>query len=225
MIKMFITSFYNTLINTEEAISTSTIIEIDKLRNKNILLTICTNRTKEEVLYYNKDYPFIDYIIAYNGNYIYDVKRKKDILKTPLKKNIIKQIEKIYQDYNLSYYKENNEIYKIEIKVSKKELNIIEKISDIDVNKSILFYKNEYFIEITEKNISNAVETLLKKLNINYDETIAVIGNDSEKLLTNIIKNTYAVSNASKNLKEKVNNKTTSNCLKGVEKVIKKYNK
>ncbi len=70
MIKMFISSFYNTLIDEEDAIPTTTMLAIDQLKQKNILITIITNRLQNEVLYYNKDYPFIDYIISLNGSII-----------------------------------------------------------------------------------------------------------------------------------------------------------
>ena len=70
MIRMLISSFYNTIIDKEDAIPMSTMLEIDKLRKKGILFSVCTNRDKDEVLYYNHDYPFMDYIIAYNGNYL-----------------------------------------------------------------------------------------------------------------------------------------------------------
>ena len=63
--RMFISSFYNTLINNEEAIPVSTMLEIEKLKNKGILFSVCTNRLKDDVLYYNHDYPFIDYIIKH----------------------------------------------------------------------------------------------------------------------------------------------------------------
>jgi hydroxymethylpyrimidine pyrophosphatase-like HAD family hydrolase len=42
MIKIVVSSFYNTLINYEEAIDASTMLEIDRIRNKGILFTILT---------------------------------------------------------------------------------------------------------------------------------------------------------------------------------------
>ena len=56
--RMFISSFYNTLINNEEAIPVSTMLEIEKLKNKGILFSVCTNRLNDDVLYYNHDYQF-----------------------------------------------------------------------------------------------------------------------------------------------------------------------
>ena len=220
MIRMVISSFYNTLIDKEDAIPASTMIEIDKLRKKGILFSVCTNRSKEEVLYYNHDYPFIDYIIAYNGNYIYDVGKDKCLYSNPLKKSIIKEIEKIFKEYKITYYEENNKVFKIEIKVKKKDINLIDELNNLNVSKSIFTYNKEFFIEITSSNIVEGIN----KLKIPTTEIVSIIGNNSEKELINIIEKTYIVSNSSKELKEKSNYKTKSNNSHGVEQVIKKYN-
>jgi len=77
MIKLFVTSFYNTLIDEEDAIPTSTMFAIDKLKQKGTKLVILTNRLEDEVIYYNHDYPFIDYIISLNGSRVLDMKTNK----------------------------------------------------------------------------------------------------------------------------------------------------
>ena len=150
--RMLISSFYNTLINKEEAISFSTMLEIDKLRKKDILFSICTSRSHEEVLYYNHDYPFIDYIISYNGNYIYDVKKKKNIYKNPLKKTLIRKVEEIFKDKKIIYYKDNKDIYKLEIKIKRKELDLINELENLNIYTSIFILNKDYYIEITNNN-------------------------------------------------------------------------
>ena len=220
MIRMLISSFYNTIIDKEDAIPMSTMLEIDKLRKKGILFSVCTNRDKDEVLYYDHDYPFLDYIIAYNGNYIYDVNKKKSIFSNYLKKSIIKEIENIFKDYKINYYKENNKIYKLEIKVKKKEFNLIDRLDKLDVYTSIFTYNKEHLIEITSGSIIDGIN----KLKISPDKIVSIIGNLSEKQLIKDIEKTYVVSNSPKELKELANYKTKSNNSKGVEQVIKKYN-
>lgn len=220
MIRMLISSFYNTIIDKEDAIPMSTMLEIDKLRKNGILFSVCTNRDKDEVLYYDHDYPFLDYIIAYNGNYIYDVNKKKSIFSNYLKKSIIKEIENIFKDYKINYYKENNKIYKLEIKVKKKEFNLIDRLDKLDVYTSIFTYNKEHFIEITSGSIIDGIN----KLKISPDKIVSIIGNLSEKQLIKDIEKTYVVSNSPKELKELANYKTKSNNSKGVEQVIKKYN-
>ena len=220
--RMLISSFYNTLINKEEAISFSTMLEIDKLRKKDILFSICTSRSHEEVLYYNHDYPFIDYIISYNGNYIYDVKKKKNICKNPLKKTLIKKVEEIFKDKKIIYYKDNKDIYKLEIKIKRKELDLINKLENLNIYTSIFILNKDYYIEITNNNTYEGINALKTKLKIDNNDIITVIGNLAEKEIIANIKKTYVVSNAPKELKEKANYKTKSNNLKGVEQVIKK---
>ncbi len=224
MKRMMISSFYNTLIDKEDAIPMSTMLEIDKLRKKGILFSVCTNRDKEDVLYYNHDYPFIDYIISFNGNYIYDVNNDKCIYSNPLKTRVIKEIEKLFNDSKMIYYKEDNMVYKIEIEVSKKKICTINKLSNIDVYSSIFKYNKEYFIEITSSNIANAVKYLSTKLKLSPTDIASVIGNLSEKELIDNIENTYVVSNSPKELKKLTSKKTKSNNSKGVENIIKKYN-
>ena len=83
MIKMITCSFYNTLIDKEDAIPLSTMLQIDKARQEKIKFTILTNRSSEELKYYNRDYPFIDYVVAFNGNYIVDFEKNKVLYKNP----------------------------------------------------------------------------------------------------------------------------------------------
>ncbi|MBQ9018728.1 MAG: HAD hydrolase family protein [Bacilli bacterium] len=92
MIKMVVSSFYNTLINKEEAIDMSTMLEIDRIRNEKVLFTISTNGLYKEILDYNKDFPFVDYIISLNGSYIYDVLKDKCIYKQKIAKIDVKKI-------------------------------------------------------------------------------------------------------------------------------------
>ena len=92
MKRMVVVSFYHALIDEEDAISQATMLEIERIRKKGILFCVCTNRTYQEVLEYNNDFPFIDYIISLNGSYIYDVSRKQCMAK---KKIAISNIKKI----------------------------------------------------------------------------------------------------------------------------------
>ena len=229
MIKMVACSFYNTLIDKEDAIAMSTMLQIDKIRSKNIKFTVLTNRSFNEVLYYNRDFPFIDYIISYNGNCILDVNNNKIIYKNYLDKKYIKEILNKYKDNKIYLYSENEvldkfnynnyDIYKIEIELKRKDLK------NISSNLSVLKYRNKYYLEITATEDYSCLINLLKKLNINKDELLLIIGNDSEKLLIKDIPNTYIIGNSSKILKNLTIKKTSSNNFKGVEKVIKKYNK
>lgn len=226
MIKMVACSFYNTLIDKEDAIAMSTMLEIDRIRNKNIKFIVLTNRSVNEVLYYNKDFPFIDYIISFNGNYILDVNKNKIIYKKCLEKNYIEEILTKYKDNKIYLYSDNKvlnrtnyaefEIYKIEIELKKKDLK------KLNSNYSIFKYRNKTYLEINSNNYNFGMIKLLDSLGISKEEVLLIIGNESEKGLINLIPNTYIIGNSPKSLKEMNAKKTSSNNFKGVEKVIKK---
>ena len=95
MIKMIVCSFYNTLINDEEAIPTTTMLEIERLKKKGIIFAICTNDLYQDVLDYNRDFPFMDYIISLNGSYVYDVERKRCLFKSKLSLPNLKKVKEI----------------------------------------------------------------------------------------------------------------------------------
>ena len=231
--KMVLSSFYNTLINDEDSIPQSTMLEIDRLRRSNILFTIITNRICKDVLFYNYSYPFIDYIIALNGSLIYDVEKNKYIYDEPINKKELLQVSKLYNNYKIMYYTNNGyvdnidndtiKIYKVEIEIMKKDIETFNNI-DLKLNKSILKRNKKLFLELTSNkvNIYNSVKYLCNKKKINTDNILSIIGNDSEKELVNF-PNTYIIGNSPKSLKELTDKKTKSNNLKGVENILKKY--
>ena len=145
MVKMVVSSFYNTLIDNEEAIPVSTMLEIERIRKKGILFSICTNGYYKEVLDYNKDFPFIDYIISLNGSITYDVKKDRVLSKVKFTKTTIKKIIELFSKNKVIYYSENKkikkvneeEIYKIEIELKDKE-DLAEQLDKLNVNTSIL---------------------------------------------------------------------------------------
>ncbi len=226
MIKMVASSFYNTLIDKEEAIPMSTMLQIDRIRNNDIKFTILTNRSHNELTYYNKDFPFIDYIVSFNGNYVIDINNNKTIYKNPLTSNKINNILEKYKENKILLYSEDSiyeketyngqTIYKIEIELKRKDLNNLE--SDAITFK----FNKKTYLEITESNDYKGLFKLLEILNIKDNELCTVIGNESEKILLTKIPNTYIIGNSSKSLKAKTTKKTSSNNFKGVEKIIKK---
>lgn len=229
MIRIVVSSFYNTLINKEEAIPTSTMLEIDRIRNNNILFTISTNGTYKEILEYNKSYPFVDYIISLNGSYVYDVLNNKCIYKQKIAKNDIKKIYNSFKNYNINYYTEdkilnsynetlNKDIYKIEIE----DFSDI-SISNINCNLSVLEKNNKKYLEIISSKCNSyiALDKINKLNNINKKEVLVIAGNDSDIELVKNITNSYIVSNSSILLKKIAKKETTSNNELGVETVLK----
>lgn len=226
MIKMVASSFYNTLIDKEEAIPMSTMLQIDRIRNNNIKFSILTNRSHNELTYYNKDFPFIDYIVSFNGNYVIDINNNKTIYKNPLTSNKIKNTLEKYKENKILLYSEDSiyekdsfngeTVYKIEIELKRKDLNNLE--SDAITFK----YNKKTYLEITESNDYKGLFKLLEYLGIKETELCEIIGNESEEILFSKIPNTYIIGNSPKSLKAKTTKKTSSNNFKGVEKIIKK---
>ena len=219
MIKMLVSSFYNTIIDEEDAIPTSTMFALDTLKKKKIKLTILTNRLSEEVLYYNQDYPFIDYIISLNGSIIYDVKKNKWMKLHAFTKTELKKISQEFVDKEIWYYTQNEvwnmipqeAVYKIEVQGVKEWKND-------QYYTSFLKRNQKTYLEIGKNNPYDAV----KKLKIDENEIIGIVGNDSEEWIVKNIPKTYVVRNASSYLKNQAQNLTMSNKSKGVEAVIKK---
>ncbi|MBR3145709.1 MAG: HAD family phosphatase [Bacilli bacterium] len=228
MIRIVVSSFYNTLINYEEAIPTSTMLEIDRIRNKKVLFTVSTNGLYNEILEYNKDFPFVDYIISLNGSYVYDVLNNKCIYKQKIAKNDIKKIYNSFKNYTINYYTENSilnsynetlnkDIYKIEIEDF---VNI--NIENINCNLSVFEKDNKKYLEIISNKCNSyiALSAINEIHNIKENEILVITGNDSDIELCKKIKNSYIVDNSSDRLKKEINKKTTTNNEYGVEKVI-----
>ncbi|MBR5370145.1 MAG: HAD family phosphatase [Bacilli bacterium] len=229
MIRIVVSSFYNTLINSEEAIPTSTMLEIDRIRNNKVLFAVSTNGIYKEILDYNKDFPFVDYIISLNGSYVYDVLNNRCLYKQKIAKNDIKKIYNSFKNYNIHYYTDNSilnnynetlnkEIYKIEIE-NFSNINI----ENINCNLSVLERNNKKYLEIISNKCNSfiAVNEINKINNISKKETLVIAGNDSDIELVKNISNSYVVSNSSTKLKKIAKNKTSSNDEHGVEKTIK----
>lgn len=233
MIKMIVSSFYNTLINNEDAIPTSTMLEIERLRNKKIIFTVATNGLYQEVLDYNKDFNFVDFIISLNGSYVYDVEKQKCIYKKKLSPTIIKKVKEIYQEDKITYYSENTtydeyneeqEIYKVEVELLKTDEEKINKIKKMKVNTSILYHNDNTYLEITNSNASifNGIDQISLKNNFDLKDIIAICGNESDSAVVQNITHTYIVKNANSKLKKMTKHITLSNDEKGVERILKK---
>ena len=186
MYKLVISDFKDTIIDKEGSISTDTIISIDNYRRNGGLFCICSEINYEDVLYYDKSFHFIDYIISYSGSVIYDVNKEKiiydkHILISKIKK-IIKNIDKVvlyninskYKvDSNYLDYLSNNKIYRIDIPNNKDNLEFIK---ELDVN----YYVDDKKIIITGSNIYDCINKIIKK-KITYREVLC-IPNDNKFL-------------------------------------------
>ena len=231
MIKMVVSSFNNTLIDKEEAIPVSTMLEIERIRKKGIIFSICTNGFYKDVLDYNKDFPFIDYIVSLNGSIIYDAVKEKILSKNKLTKTTIKKINELFKDNKIVYYGENKiikkvndeDIYKVEIEIIDRDKSE-ETIDKLNVNTSFLEKDKKTYLEITPRksNMFNGIDAIGLRTGISLKDILVIAGNESDIPLVKNIDKSFVVKNAPRILKKYAKKQTNSNDNKGVERVLKK---
>jgi len=185
MKRVVVSRLFNVLSDWEDAISTSTMLMIDKIRQDKNLFIVMDNCHYKDILFYDISYPFIDYIIACNGSYVYDCRKKKVVYKKKLLLSTLKKIEKL--SCKKHYYLEdkvvdsidinNDVVYKVDLIDYKDDMNIINKLK---VNSFI----HDNIIEI---NRVDKYEALTKTLKDKYnDKDIISIGYDeSDKCVLN----------------------------------------
>lgn len=190
MYKAVVSEFDGALINSEEAISSSTIMEIDRVRNKGILFCVSTDRCLNDILDYNRDFSFIDYIICGSGSYLYDVGKNKVIYKKNITSVVLNKILNNFADYDIYAVLEDRrclikdvcgeKIYKLEIVCpSKKVLNDISNRLD-DLNLNINYWSRiidkKYSIEIIMRSVDTcfAIEKICKLRKISLDEVVGI---------------------------------------------------
>ena len=215
MYKLILSDFKDTIIDKEDCISTDTIISIDNYRRSGGLFSITTELGIDDVLYYDKSFHFIDYIIGFSGSIIYDVNKEKiiynkHILISKVKK-IIKNIDNIIM-YDINSNKVNNlvnDIYRIDIPNNK---NNLEFIKSIDVN----YYENEDIITITGSNIFECINKLIGR-KISYKEILCIPNDKKFLCCTDLI---YCIGLS--NCKIKVKKIKLDNNENGIREVLKK---
>lgn len=220
MFKLIISDFKNTIIDDDDSISTDTIIGIDNYRRGGGLFSICNDLGYEDVLYYDKSFHFIDYIIGFAGSIIYDVNKdriiyNKHILISKVKK-IIKNIDKVIM-YDINSKKINpnslgdNKIYRIDIPNTKNNITFIK---ELIVN----YYENEDIIIITGSNIYDCIMKIIKR-KISYREVLCIPNDKKFSCCTDLI---YCMGLS--NCKIRVKKIKMDNNENGILEILKKNN-
>lgn len=182
MYKLIVCDFDKTLINDDEEIEASTIVLIDELRRKGIKFAVATGRALDSITYYNRDFPFIDYIIASNGAYIYDTNKDKTIFKKNIGIRNIKKIIKSYYDKSIIYLvndKTWNLISKKSAYSDDTDTVIVDNIEEF-LNKD---KNNIYKIELYFKTKKEAEKTLNEIRNLELDINATLIINDKKYIV------------------------------------------
>lgn len=236
MYKVVVSEFDRTLINSEEAISSSTVMEIDRIRNKGCLFCISTDRVLSDILSYNKDFIFTDYIISCSGAYLYDVLNDKVIYKKSITNIVLKKILDNFSDYDIYAYLEDRcwliknivkeKIYKLEIVCpSKKILNSIsEKLDELELNIKYFSKKidKNYVLEIIMDSVDKSVciEKICKLRKISMDEVVYIGSCENDSFISKKVGYSVCMKNGDLSLKKECSMICPSNDDKGVKKVL-----
>lgn len=92
MYKLVLIDFDHILITEDEEIKRKDLILLDELRRKKIKVGLMTTRCLNQLLYYNQDFCFSDYLIIARYSYLYDMKKRKKISQKPLLMSMIKKL-------------------------------------------------------------------------------------------------------------------------------------
>lgn len=189
MYRLFVSDFDGTLLDSDEAIPLSTMVEIDRIRRDGVKFAVASDRILKSVLDYNRDFPFLDYVISCDGAYVYDVVHRKALLKKPLQVSIIKKIKKLYSNYELyldtvqeKYLCKNDIVYS---EIKNRRISFSEF---YEAHKNLIYQLEIKFF--TKKDRDNAFRELeelqLKAHFIKKDQKknyrIIIVSNDSSKV-------------------------------------------
>ena len=255
--KMVVSSFNKTLINSEEAISYSTMVEIDRIRNNGDKFSIMTRESLRKVIDYNKDFPFIDYVISFNGAVVYDVVNKDFLYKKNISNSCVKKIYKLFKNYDLGFYNldycgyfgtycdkyngkleddfnnyllnNKDNVFKIEIicKNKKDVTSVLDTINnqEITVNTVVNEKDNLFFIEIYNKVVNklSGLKKISSLLNIKMKDIIGIGCSNSDICVLEKVGSSFAMGNASRDVKDVSLEVVGTNEEKGVQEVLKRY--
>lgn len=192
MVKMVVSDFWGTLIDREEAIPLSTMLELDRVRKMGVIFSVTTSNSAKRIAEYNHDFPFIDYIVAFNGSYVYDLVRDKVLYKKGLSVTVIKKIIKMFGKYDLAFYTEDYCNYTGKYK----DEYFSEALIDIDnflvenkknIYKIKIYFENGKVANAAYKEVCSKIEAccFIKRENDYY---ILEVTNNSDTKLTGVMK-------------------------------------
>lgn len=189
MYRLFVSDFDGTLLDSDEAIPLSTMVEIDRIRRDGVKFAVASDRILKSVLDYNRDFPFLDYVISCDGAYVYDVVHRKALLKKPLQVSIIKKIKKLYSNCELyldtvqeKYLCKNDIVYS---EIKNRRISFSEF---YEAHKNLIYQLEINFF--TKKDRDNAFRELeelqlkahFMKKDQKKDYRIIIVSNDSSKV-------------------------------------------
>lgn len=198
MYKLLVSDFDGTLVGEELAISFPVVLAIDKIRReKKVLFAVATSRCLGDILYYNRDFSFLDYVVVSNGAVVYDVNKEKILFKKSVLVSNVKKIYNTFKGYDIYACRKDRkfrlvnledikDIYKLEI-VCKSDIDREEIISRL--NKLCLkitctknYINGTYYVDIVYEGINKftGVEVICNKKNIDVCNVISIGEGDND---------------------------------------------
>lgn len=110
MYKAIFIDIDGTLRNNNNKISERTILVINKVIEKGILVILCSGRSRKYVEAISKECNASRYIITSNGGIIYDYQENKIILKSPIEKQACIELYKISEQFNTIFIMDTEEM-------------------------------------------------------------------------------------------------------------------
>lgn len=238
MYKMIVTGFDGVLVDDDAAISLSTMLEIDRVRRKKILFTIATSRCLGDILYYNRDFSFLDYVIASDGAIVYDVNKEKVIFKKAVSVSSIRKVYNTFSGYDIYACRKDrkfkildlndiSDVYKLEIVCSSKDdcLEVVDRLKKLNlkINYFEQYLNDTYYVDIVNLDIDKfvGVEKICAKKKISPDEVVAFGEYYNDVSLVKNVGMGVSMGNAIKEVKKVAKKDTFDNLNKGVEIFIK----
>lgn len=237
MYKLLVSDFDDTLVGEELAIDYSTMLVIDKIRREKVLFSIATSRCLGDILYYNRDFSFLDYVVASNGAVVYDVNREKILFKKSISVVCIRKIYNRFRSYQiyacrkdrkfiLGNLEDIKDIYKLEIVC--RDLNDVDKVmlilSDLglNINCTKQYVNGIYAVSIVALGINKfkGIEVICNKIKVNIEDVVAIGSSYNDIEMVRDVGYGVAMGDATEEVKRVALEITTDNLHKGVERFI-----
>ena len=236
MYKLVVSEFDGVLIDSEEAIGLSTIMLIDKIRSAGTLFCISSDRAINDIISYNSDFFFIDYIIGGGGAFLYDVAKCKFLYKKNITKVILKKILTNFSSYKIYGFNENGKflvnndieqkIYQLQIVCNSKKVlhtlcDMLEKLK-LNINYWANICDDLFCINIIMGTVDKcyAINKLCKLKSIVIDEVVAIGVSQQDIEMIKLVGCGICMKNSDRSLKKIANTITDTNDNNGVKKIL-----
>ncbi len=238
MYNLVVADFFQIVVDQEESIPISTMLEIDRVRKMGVSMMVTTSKGLKSILDYNRDFPFLDYICCFHGAYLYDANEKSSLLEISISPTILEKICKLFSHYEISFFTLDQEKTLFDVNfscdsidqvvihcTSKKELHsVIHSIKRSHLQ--IKFYQNivgnQYDLEIVsnECSIFSSVFWLCEEEEIPLSSVVCFGKNREDKEILEHVGIGICMEDGVLDLKKVAQMVTSSNSAKGFERAL-----